>query len=146
MKLTPNFTLAELTKSDTARQRGLSNMPSGVHLENLRFTATQMELVRSLLGNVPVNVSSAYRSPLVNKAVGGVPNSDHMLGYAVDFTASRFGSPYLIVAKIVDSDLKFDQIIHEKRRWVHISFHPRMRREVKTLPPNSKRYLNGLHL
>lgn len=145
MKLTPNFTLAELTKSDTARQRGLSNMPSGVYLDNLRTTAQNLEIMREILGNVPIRITSAYRSPAVNSAVGGVPNSDHMLGWAADFTAGTL-SPYLTVAIIVDSSLAFDQIIHEKRRWVHISFHPRMRREVKTLPPNSKRYLNGLHL
>jgi hypothetical protein len=146
MNLSPHFTLAEMTVSDTARRLRISNRPSGIHLENLRMTAGEMEKVRALLGDVPILVTSAYRAPKVNDAVGGVPNSDHMLGFAVDFTAPGFGSPYLIVAKIVDSDLKFDQIIHEKRKWVHISFASRNRREVKTLMPNARTYLEGLHL
>lgn len=146
MNLSPHFTLAEMTVSDTARKLRLSNRPSGDALENLKRTAECMEAVRSLLSDVPVIVTSAYRSPRVNEAVGGVPNSDHMLGHAVDFTAPGYGSPYLVVARIADSKLEFDQVIHEKRKWVHISFAPRNRREVKTLMPNARTYLEGLHL
>jgi zinc D-Ala-D-Ala carboxypeptidase len=145
MRLSPHFTLAEMTVSDAARRLKLDNRPSGVHLQNLTATAHNMEKVRALLGN-PVFVSSAYRAPKVNEAVGGVENSDHMLGWAVDFTCPSYGSPYLVCARLADSDLEFDQVICEKRRWVHISFNPRMRRQVMTLLPNSKRYLEGLHL
>ncbi len=139
-KLTPHFTLAELTVTNT----GLTNIPSGERKANLLHTALQMEKVRELLGNLPITVTSGFRSSAVNLKVGGATNSDHLSGFAVDFTRQGL-SAYLTCAMIADSDLVFDQIIHEKRRWVHISFAPRNRRSVLTLLPSSKEYLQGLH-
>lgn len=127
MRLSPHFTLAEFTRSDTAKQKGISNTPTPEHLANLRVTAMGMEWVRKALGR-PVSISSGYRNPAVNKAVGGVATSDHALGYAADFKATATDAK-----KIVDAGVVFDQLIHEVSRGIlHISFNPRMRMMLLT--------------
>jgi hypothetical protein len=98
-------------------------------LETLRHTATGLEAVRVLLG-APLHVSSGYRSPALNKLVGGQPSSQHCKGEAVDFTARQFGTPEQIVAKLVASGLTYDQVILEFGRWVHISFGSKQRRQA----------------
>jgi uncharacterized membrane protein len=105
-----------------------------------------MEKVRSILGDKPIKITSGYRSPAVNKRVGGVANSDHMSAWVCDFQCPQFGTPYEICKAIVASDLAFDQLICEKRVWVHVSFAPRMRGQVLTLLPGQNKYLTGLHL
>ena len=144
-QLSPHFTLEEFTVSDTAKQLGLSNQPTPEMLQRLRHTAAEMEKVRTLLGGLPISVNSAFRSPAVNSAVGGVPTSAHQQAYAVDFTCAAFGSPFDVCKKIAASALKFDQLIHEKRVWVHISFAPTMRRQLLTLPPAGGSYVSGIN-
>lgn len=121
MNLSTYFSLDELTLSQTAVRLGLKNEPTAEALENLKYLAGQLDKVRRLL-RVPVLISSGYRSPAVNKAVGGAANSQHMLGQAADFTAPRAGTPYEVARLIDESDLQYDQLIHEFGRWVHISF------------------------
>ena len=130
MHLTKHFTLAEATRSDTAARLGLSNAPPQGDLQTLTETAYQMERVRALLNDQPIRISSWYRNEQVNRAVGGVPNSAHRLGYAVDFTCPGFGSVTDVCRAIADSGIQFDQLIWEYGRWVHISFDPRNRRQV----------------
>lgn len=127
--LSPHFSLAELTASDTAARQGIDNTPPADVLETLKRTAVGLEAVRALLG-APLHVSSGYRSPALNKIVGGQPNSQHCKGEAVDFTAQQFGAPEQIVARLVSSQLAYDQVILEFGRWVHISFGGRMRRQA----------------
>lgn len=122
-RLSTYFTLAEMTASDYAARHGMDNTPDAQALECLRYTASQLDRVRSLLG-VPVLVSSGYRAPKVNEAIGGTKRSQHMLGQAVDFTAPSFGSPRAVALFIAQSHIPFDQIILEYGRWVHISFTP----------------------
>lgn len=137
MQLTPHFSLAELTVTKTK----LDNTPSKEIIEVLRTTAFYMEKVRELLGNVAITVNSGYRSPDVNRAVGGTSNSSHTYGYAVDFTA--YGHTPLTISNILSkSNLKFDQLIYEKT-WVHISFDPRMRGNILTLKGKGK-YVKGI--
>jgi hypothetical protein len=140
MILTPHFTLEELTVTN----KPFDNTPSKEVLEVLRTTAFYMEQVRELLGNVSIKVNSGYRSSEVNKAVGGSKTSAHLYGYAVDFIASG-NTPYTIANVLAKSDLKFDQLIYEGT-WVHISFDPRMRREVLTAHRNgdTTTYTKGL--
>jgi zinc D-Ala-D-Ala carboxypeptidase len=118
-RITPSFYLSEFL---ITQQRGLDNMPKAVQLANIRnVLAPGMQAVRELLG-APVLISSGYRSPAVNKAVGGTSRSQHCQGLAADFTAPHFGSPLEICRKILDSTaIRFDQLIHEGS-WVHISF------------------------
>ena len=132
-QLTTHFSLDELTRSDTAVRLGIDNTPSNDVLDNLKVLAQGLEKVRTLLNvyNRPVLISSGYRCSALNKALHGAENSAHMYGYAADFTCPDFGTPLDIVKKIAASDIKFDQIIQEGT-WVHISFDPKMRRQVLT--------------
>ncbi len=128
--LSPNFTLEELTISQTASRLGLDNTPPAEVLETLKNTAVRMEAVRALLMR-PILVSSGYRSQKVNAAVGGVANSAHCQGWAVDFISPGFGDPFHICQAVAASRLEFDQCIQEGT-WVHISFAPTMRRQCLT--------------
>lgn len=134
--LSPHFTLAEFTASATARRLGLSNAPSPQHRANLAQTAAGMEQVRKILGDKPIQVTNAYRAPAVNKAVGGVANSDHCLGWAVDFKCPSFGDPFQVAMALSRSKLVYDQLIHERKPdgawWVHLSFNPRRRQQDLT--------------
>ena len=97
--LTANFSLIEFTHSNTAKRRGIDNTPPPAVLVRLRHTAKMMEVVRSILG-APVMVSSGYRSPDLNVAVGGSRTSDHVTGNAVDFVCPRFGSPFEVCQEL----------------------------------------------
>lgn len=117
--LTPHFSLHELTHSDTAVARGIDNTPTAAVLANLQRLASVLERVRAVLG-VPIHISSGYRSPDLNRAVGGVANSVHMFGLAADITAPAFGTPLQVAQAIQAAGIEFDQLIHEYGRWVHI--------------------------
>lgn len=123
MNLTDHFTLEEFTLSQTAARLGLDNTPSDEVIEALTRTAHGLEMVRALL-QAPILISSGYRAPLVNRAVGGAANSQHIVGEAADFTAPGFGPPEMVVRAIMRSirPIPFDQLIVEFGRWVHISF------------------------
>lgn len=136
--LSPHFSLAELTSSDTAVRRGIDNSPSAEAMSALLRTATGLEGVRALLG-VPVLVSSGYRSKALNELVGGQPASQHTKGEAADFTAPLFGSPEKIVARLVKSALAFDQLILEFDRWVHVSFTAKPRRQALVIDRSGTR-------
>jgi hypothetical protein len=127
MKLSDNFYLAEFTQSDTALRLGIKNIPSPNIMGNLKKLADGLEQVRALLGH-PITVSSGYRSPTLNRAIGGSENSAHCLGYAADIKCWKFGTPDEIVRKIKASDIQADQIICEGN-WVHVSFAPAMRNQ-----------------
>jgi len=129
MQLSPHFTLAELTVSQSAARLGIDNNPPANVIKNLQRTALGLEGVRMLLG-APVLVSSGYRSPALNKAVGGSKNSQHMTGQAVDFICPGFGSPAQIVKTLVNSGMAYDQVIIEFDRWVHLSFADKPRRQA----------------
>jgi hypothetical protein len=120
--VTPHFTLVEFTDSQTAARRGIDNAPPARERKNLQRTAETMEKVRTLLGDHPVLISSGYRSPPVNAAVGGSKNSAHMSGLAVDFSCPGFGTPKQICRKLAQhmKELEIDQLIHEYDTWVHL--------------------------
>lgn len=122
MQLSNNFTLEELTFSQTAEREDIDNTPDATVLKNLVYTAEQLELVKQALNNNPVLISSGYRSPKLNKVVKGSATSQHLLGKAVDFTSPKFGSPREIVEAIRKTNIQYDQLILEFGRWVHISF------------------------
>ena len=139
MMLSPNFSLTEFTDSQTAARMGIDNDPPVELVPVLKATARCMEDVRDLLGGKPILVSSAYRSPELNAAIGGSKNSQHMSGEAVDFTCPKFGTPEQIVRAIKDSPLLFDQCILEYYRWVHISFSDRNRRQALIIDKHGTR-------
>jgi hypothetical protein len=119
--LSPHFSLDELLFSDTATRLGLTNRPDPEALENLTRLAATLEQVRIALGGVPLAISSGYRSPALNQAVGGAPHSAHLRGLAVDFTAPRFGSVLATAKAVAQSAVPFDKIIFEYGRWVHLA-------------------------
>lgn len=125
MQLSLNFTLHELTRSDSADRNGIDNTPTDPQiLANLRETAAMLQRIRLLLG-VPVLVSSGYRSPALNELVRGQPSSDHMSGLAADFRAPAFGTPAEVcrrLAPLVDR-LQIGQLIYENfaAQWVHVA-------------------------
>lgn len=120
MQLSKNFNLDEFTISQTASRLGIDNTPGLETVSNLKYVAENLEIVRGILG-VPILISSGYRAPAVNKAVGGSLTSQHMTGKAVDFTAPSFGTPLDIVNRL-STLAEFDQMILEFNKWVHISF------------------------
>ena len=133
--MTPNFTLAELTVTNT----GLANTPNADQLANIGRLAATLERVRRVLGGKPLIVTSAFRSPAVNRAVGGSPTSSHVRGLAADFTCPRYGSPLQVCMAIEESGIEFDQLIHEYGRWVHFGIGPRERGEVLTIDKRGTR-------
>ena len=143
MQLSPNFSLSDLVRSETAEERGIDNTPPPEIVENLRRLAEGLEKVRALLG-APLEISSGYRCAALNEAVGGSSTSQHMQGLAVDFECPAFGSPLEIADAIRRSGLGFDQCILEYGRWVHLSFSDAPRRRLLTIYDDDKGYVAGL--
>lgn len=119
MQLSEHFSLAELTVSEVALRKGLSNLPEGIEVDNLVRLANKLEEVRKVLGK-PIMVNSAFRSVEVNAAVGGVKTSQHCVGCAADIKVPGM-TPDEVVRAIVASDIQYDQLIREFDSWTHIS-------------------------
>lgn len=131
-RLTAHFALEELS---CTLHREIDNRPPPAVRATLHDTAMRMEEVRSLLGDQVISVSSGYRCPALNRVVGGARRSAHLTGHAVDFNCFRFGAPLQVCRRLAESELEFDQLI-EEGSWVHISFDPRMRRQILTKTSN----------
>jgi len=119
------FWLSEFLGSDYAVRHGLDNMPKATEMANvINVLGPGMNRVRSTLG-APVLITSGYRSPEVNAAIGGSPTSQHMQGLAADFKSPQFGTPRAITKYLMErsGEIRFDQLIFEGG-WVHISFVP----------------------
>ena len=128
MKLTENFSLNELTKSQTAERKGIDNTPSAEHQENLKSLCEMiLQPIRDHFGQV-VSVSSGYRSPELCVAIGSSTQSQHAKGQASDFEI--FGISNKELADYIDQNLDYDQLILEYWKgddepnsgWVHCSF------------------------
>jgi hypothetical protein len=120
--MSQHFSLAEFLVSDTARARSIDNFPTFDNVANLERLADTMENVRGILQNTPITLSSGFRCPALNAAVGGVADSAHLFGLACDFVAPGFGSP-LAICKALEphlAALEIDQLIHENSTWVHL--------------------------
>ena len=118
--LSTHFSLPELTVSEWAARNAVDNTPPPEALANLKRLAMALEVVRYTLG-YPVIISSGYRSPIVNRMVGGVSSSYHTMGLAADFTCPQFGTPVDVARKLMGVEsLMFDQLIHEFGHWVHL--------------------------
>ena len=136
---TEYFTLEEMLATST----GLPNDPPAALLPKIEDTMRRMDEVREALGK-PVRITSGFRSPAVNLRIGGSRTSDHMLGCAVDFVCANM-DPKDICNVLLDAYIEFDQLIAEYRngkRWVHIGFGTKMRRQVLTY--RDGKYLTGL--
>jgi predicted nuclease of predicted toxin-antitoxin system len=126
MKLSKNFTLSELTKSQTAVRKNIKNEPSTAHVENLIHLAeTVLQPIRDHFGK-PVVISSGYRSPELCEAIGSSSKSQHARGEAADFEI--MGVDNMQLAMWINKNTDFDQLILEfyepgdpNSGWVHCS-------------------------
>lgn len=120
MKLSEHFTLAELTVT----QQRMDNTPSHQATDNLiRLCKMILEPARAWLGNKPIIVTSGYRSPEVNRAVGGTMHSQHLIGQAADFIVPGM-TPLAVCQSLKKSDIPYHQLIFENFNtgWTHISW------------------------
>ena len=122
--LSEHFTWEEAVRSEKADRMGYPNLPDNKAVSNIIVTASKLEEVRKLVG--PIIITSWYRSPALNKAIGGVTTSAHTTGNAVDCHVDGMTALELC-KKVAASGIQFDQIIHEYGTWMHISFDERMR-------------------
>jgi zinc D-Ala-D-Ala carboxypeptidase len=121
MKLSKYFTLDEMTRSQTASQRNILNVPNDTQIENLiELCICVLDRIRETVSR-PVMVTSGYRSNLLNKAVGGSRTSQHLQGQAADIQVKGMKTEQLFQL-ILKSGIEFDQCIQEFDTWVHISF------------------------
>ena len=145
-RLSPHFTLGELCKTSAKTQDG--NIPSHVHIENLKRLCSWLEELRSEWnkrygeGNDPIIINSGYRSPAVNKAVGGVATSNHLTGCAADIRVSgieqliRYATILLDISD--ESQEDFDELLIERSPkgsyWLHFAVRPsNNRRKVRLI-------------
>ena len=129
-RLSQHFTLGELCKTSVKTADG--NIPSHVHIENLKRLTKWLEQLRQRYKNTPIIINSGYRSPQVNKAVGGASNSNHLTGCAVDIRclgieqAIRYATILLDISD--ESGEVFDELLIEKSSksiWVHFAVRPK---------------------
>lgn len=121
MKKIKYFSLSEFINSQTAKRLGIDNMPTFEIVDNLNRLADYLDGIREKLGK-PISVSSGYRCPMLNKAVGGVVSSQHQKGLAADLVCTDMDS----LEKILRKTGGFDQLIKEHRKgsknfWFHVS-------------------------
>lgn len=141
MNLSPHFTLDELTLSQTAARRGIDNTPNAKELGNLKILAETLEQIRSLVGK-PIIISSGFRNEAVNRAVGGSKTSAHMSGLAADINCPGL-APAALAHIIKASDIKYDQLILEFDRWVHIGLSENPRLQLLTIRSGTG-YMKGI--
>jgi hypothetical protein len=120
MNLSEHFTLEELTASETAARNGWDNTPNATELANLVRLAAFLEEVKTVIGGKPVMINSAFRSKLVNDAVGSKDSSQHRIGCAADIRVPNM-TPDEVVKAVIASGIQYDQVIREFDRWTHIS-------------------------
>ena len=117
------FTIGELCKSDTALAKGIANTPDNTTIERMQALMEEcLDKVREMWGK-PIGVNSGYRSAELNRAVGGVANSQHLCGEAADISTGTKENNRKLFDLIVASDISFDQLIDESDyKWLHISY------------------------
>lgn len=126
MQLTKNFTLNEFLVSQTAARLNIDNTPGPYVISNLQLLCTRvLQPLRDALGQM--NISSGYRSSILNLRIGGASNSQHLYGSAADITIP--GMSNVVLAEYIRDNLMFDQVILEFYQqgvpdsgWVHVSY------------------------
>tara|TARA_R110002012_G_scaffold315610_1_gene529629 strand:+ start:2546 stop:3013 length:468 start_codon:yes stop_codon:yes gene_type:complete len=123
MRLSKNFVLSEITRSNTAKRLGIKNEPTKKHMENMqRLVTNLLQPMRDELG--PVRISSGYRCKELNRAIGGSSRSQHCKAQAADLQIWKGGQMCNkeIYDWVLKSGIEFDQMINEfDFAWIHIS-------------------------
>ena len=124
--VTMHFTIEELCASETAKAKGISNKPNMQQMINLVYLAANVLEPLRVAMKEPIKIGSGFRSPALNKAVGGVSNSQHLKGQAADLCIDgdlKKGRKWF---NYIRDNLPFDQLIWEHNSngnyWVHVSF------------------------
>lgn len=123
MQLSAHFNLAEFTRSESAKRHGVSNEPTAEHLANIKILCERiLEPIRMKFG--PINISSGYRSKVLNHYIGGSLKSQHCEGKAADIDMDGMGSiTNKQIFDYIKNELEFDQLINEfNYGWVHVSY------------------------
>ena len=125
------FSIVELTASGEARRRGIDNTPPPEVKVKLNTLITRLlDPIRELWGG-PITVTSGFRCPVLNKAVKGVPSSQHVKGEAADITVGSPDKNRKLFELILSSGLEFDQLIDERNySWIHVSYSVKNRKQV----------------
>jgi hypothetical protein len=127
MQLSKNLTLAEVTRSESAKRKGISNEPTPEHIENFKKLAEKVfQPIREHFG-IPIHISSGYRSKALNSAIGGSLSSQHCSGEAIDIDMDGSSITNKQVFDFIKDNLVFDQMIWEfgtdkNPDWVHVSY------------------------
>jgi hypothetical protein len=127
MQISKHLSLAEVSRSETAKRKGINNTPSGEHLENFKKLAENIfEPIREHFG-VPIHISSGYRSKELNSAIGGSSTSQHCQGEAIDIDMDGTSITNAQIFHFIKDNLVFDQMIWEfgtdkNPDWVHVSY------------------------
>ena len=127
MKLSEHLSLAEVTRSESAKRNGISNEPTPEHLENFKLLANNVfEPIREHF-NIPIHISSGYRSAALNKKIGGAATSQHCSGEAIDIDMDNTSITNKQVFDFIKQHVNFDQLIWEfgtasNPDWVHVSY------------------------
>lgn len=135
MNLSENLTLSEVIRSESAKRYQITNMPTDEHLNNLKLLATNIfQPIRDHF-NVPIRISSGYRSAALNKKIGGAANSQHSTGQAIDIDMIGTEVTNADIFNFVKDNIKFDQLIWEfgddtEPDWVHISYAKKPRKQI----------------
>jgi zinc D-Ala-D-Ala carboxypeptidase len=127
-QITPHFSIAEFTQSDTAARNHIDNSLPDLLQDNALSTCLLLERIRGVLSkysgrDISINITSGFRCPELNRMVGSGSGSDHLKARAADFKAPDFGTPYniaSILAPMVDS-IGIGQLIYEFDSWIHVS-------------------------
>ena len=146
MQLSENLSLAEVIRSETAKRKGVSNMPTPEHIENFKKLAENIfQPIRKHFGK-PIHISSGYRSDALNKAIGGSKTSQHCKGEAIDIDMDGTAITNAQIFNYIKDNLNFDQMIWEfgtdkNPDWVHVSYNStgKQRKQIlKALKVNGK--------
>jgi zinc D-Ala-D-Ala carboxypeptidase len=129
MRISEHLSLAEVTRSETAKRKGISNMPTEEHIQNFKLLAENVfEKIRAHFG-CPIHISSGYRSKELNDAIGGSQTSQHSKGQAIDIDmdGSGDGVSNADIYNFIKDNIEFDQLIWEfgtdtNPDWVHVSY------------------------
>lgn len=135
MKISEHLDLAEVIRSESAKRNGISNMPTPEHIENFKLLAEAIfEPTRSYF-NVPIRISSGYRSKELNSLIKGSSSSQHCKGQAIDIDMDGTSITNRQIFDYIKDNLPFDQLIYEfgddiNPDWVHVSYVPKGRRSI----------------